>query len=1080
MKRNRFLLLIFALVAFGPTAWAQVTTINSTADWVTFCNAVNNGTTYSGQTVTLTADIGTTNSPVTTMSGTDNNRFKGTFDGGGNTITFSVEVTDQYAAPFRYIEGAIIKNLKVTGTVTTHGNATQNKGKFAGGVVAHAKGTGNTITNCINSTIIDASGATGGSSNGGILGQLGGSNGSVTISGCVFNGKMLGTNVDHWCGIIGYYGSNGSRVTIEDCFFAPQEINVQASNNNFTICRTVDPQPTVSNCYYNEEGAKMPTKRGKQARTITSANNNVALAFAGDATEYSVSGITTNGIGIKYNNVLYAGNSDNVSLSLTAPLGYEITVATYTYEGGSETKTIYPNNGVYSFTMPNANVIINAETDYRVNYWEGAGTLADPFRITSTDDFDMLSTLVRGLPDGHPFYHGADLIFYGCYFKLMNDLDYSDKTFTPVGHYNSSSDYRGFGGNFDGQGHVIQGINYATTGSAGIFGFASGNISNLALVSSTLTGGNRTGGIVGYYNGGNGKTISNCHVASNVNINTSILNVQWHGGIVGRKAGGTVSYCTSAAYIQALCSTGEDYLGGIAGANVNGTIDYCLFTNNSASTVSSDNKGPIAGSNHGTLTNCYWTNPSFGTGSGDVALAPSTNYDNSGFINTITVIQNKMTVASYSPAFKALAPIGLTISAWNNNDNPVGGWYFIASPVVGDIAPDAVMNLLGTQIPNSSLYNFDLYRFNQSPDMINGEYKEWENYHQHNETEEPFLLENGKGYLYARSEETTLTFTGTFNTSTEPVDVTLTYETTNPKAIMHGWNLVGNPFPVTAYVNRPFYKMNDAGTGIVPVVNDFNSYTPTTIPTCTGIMVQTTADEVTQGTNKVTFSTTVPTQQATNNGNLQIALSQSNTRGNALLDNAIVSFNEGSKLGKFYFGEQNANIYIPQNAEEYAIAYSNKQGEMPLNFKATKDGEYSLNVNPENVEMSYLHLIDNMTGADIDLLAANGGDAMNRVSTYTFTAKTTDYESRFKLVFSANTEDGPSTGSGTFAFFSDGNWIIANEGEATLQVVDLMGRILSSETVNGSVSKAINTVPGVYMIRLINGENVKVQKVVIE
>lgn len=49
----------------------------------------------------------------------------------------------------------------------------------------------------------------------------------------------------------------------------------------------------------------------------------------------------------------------------------------------------------------------------------------------------------------------------------------------------------------------------------------------------------------------------------------------------------------------------------------------------------------------------------------------------------------------------------------------------------------------------------------------------------------------------------------------------------------------------------------------------------------------------------------------------------------------------------------------------------------------------------------------------------------------------------------------------------------------TLQVIDLNGRILSSETVSGSVSKAINLAPGVYMLRLINGESVNVQKIVV-
>ena len=67
----------------------------------------------------------------------------------------------------------------------------------------------------------------------------------------------------------------------------------------------------------------------------------------------------------------------------------------------------------------------------------------------------------------------------------------------------------------------------------------------------------------------------------------------------------------------------------------------------------------------------------------------------------------------------------------------------------------------------------------------------------------------------------------------------------------------------------------------------------------------------------------------------------------------------------------------------------------------------------------------------------------------------------------------------TFAFISNGNWIIANEGEATLQVIDINGRIHSSESVNGSVSKAINVASGVYVLRLINGDDVKTQKIVV-
>ena len=271
--------------------------------------------------------------------------------------------------------------------------------------------------------------------------------------------------------------------------------------------------------------------------------------------------------------------------------------------------------------------------------------------------------------------------------------------------------------------------------------------------------------------------------------------------------------------------------------------------------------------------------------------------------------------------------------------------------------------------------------------------------------------------------------------------------------------------------------MNEAGNDIEAV----SDYANTPIPMGTGIVVKANGNET------VTFSTSAQTSTG-NNGSLQMTLTQAvdssdpslrggTTKQSRTIDNAIVSFNEGSELGKFIFNENRSKLYIQQGSEDYAIAYSDGQGEMPLNFKAAEDGEYTISFNPENVEQDYLHLIDNMTGADVDLLASNGGDARLCVSTYTFTAKTTDYESRFRLVFSL-CEDANGDNE-TFAFFSNGNWIIANEGQATLQVVDVMGRVLSSQAISDNAEVNVNQPAGVYVLRLINGENVKVQKVVV-
>ena len=120
------------------------------------------------------------------------------------------------------------------------------------------------------------------------------------------------------------------------------------------------------------------------------------------------------------------------------------------------------------------------------------------------------------------------------------------------------------------------------------------------------------------------------------------------------------------------------------------------------------------------------------------------------------------------------------------------------------------------------------------------------------------------------------------------------------------------------------------------------------------------------------------------------------------------------------------------------------------------------------MEFGYLHLFDNKTGTDVDLL---------RTPSYTFNATTTDYESRFKLVFAT----GSSIAGDSFSFInSNGNFCIFGiEGEATLQVFDVMGRVLGTETFSNNIEKRLDVAPGVYFIRLINGDDVQTQKIVV-
>lgn len=118
----------------------------------------------------------------------------------------------------------------------------------------------------------------------------------------------------------------------------------------------------------------------------------------------------------------------------------------------------------------------------------------------------------------------------------------------------------------------------------------------------------------------------------------------------------------------------------------------------------------------------------------------------------------------------------------------------------------------------------------------------------------------------------------------------------------------------------------------------------------------------------------------------------------------------------------------------------------------------------ENGEFSYLHLIDNMTGSDIDCLTA---------TEYRFTSRPSDYKSRFKLVFEytgiEEQEDSPSTGSGT-------------AGTATLQMFDMMGRLVMQKTVSGTQTTIAmpEMTAGVYVLRLSDNNGSRVQRIVIE
>ena len=355
-----------------------------------------------------------------------------------------------------------------------------------------------------------------------------------------------------------------------------------------------------------------------------------------------------------------------------------------------------------------------------------------------------------------------------------------------------------------------------------------------------------------------------------------------------------------------------------------------------------------------------------------------------------------------------------------DNDN----YYLIANPTDED------------EVAHLTDNSFDIFTFNPGAAL------EWKNQHDN------AVIEQGTGYLYANSEDVTLQFAGELMPAGETT-LTLVKAADGTGLDYPGFNLVGNPFACDAYIDGSFYRMN--GTEFVSVANG-------PISPCEGIFVEASEDG-----EELAITTTAASKGA----NLELTLSQGRS---AVIDRAIVRFDESNDMHKFMMNPAHTNIRLAKNGQEFAAVSSEAEGEIPVSFMAEKDGSYTISVNTENVNAHYIHLIDNMTGMDTDLLST---------PSYTFNASTSDYAYRFKLVF--NVEIGEANGnngdSDNFAFMSNGNLVINGiEGEATMQIVDVLGRVVSTEIVSGSYNKALNLRAGLYIINL----NGMTQKIVVK
>lgn len=182
--------------------------------------------------------------------------------------------------------------------------------------------------------------------------------------------------------------------------------------------------------------------------------------------------------------------------------------------------------------------------------------------------------------------------------------------------------------------------------------------------------------------------------------------------------------------------------------------------------------------------------------------------------------------------------------------------------------------------------------------------------------------------------------------------------------------------------------------------------------------------------------------------------------------------NDGAK--KIFVSTSKGRLSLRHDNEDFAILFRDMQsGSQPLYFEAKEDGTFTLSWNTANANFSSLTLVDNLTGVKYDMLANDS---------YTFQGSMSDYRSRFKVVFGAFTdvEENEETITDNFAFFDGSDWIVNGQGQLT--VTDMTGRtVYTSNLTNDQNRVSLNGIAnGIYLMRVANGQNVNVQKIIIK
>ena len=361
------------------------------------------------------------------------------------------------------------------------------------------------------------------------------------------------------------------------------------------------------------------------------------------------------------------------------------------------------------------------------------------------------------------------------------------------------------------------------------------------------------------------------------------------------------------------------------------------------------------------------------------------------------------------------------------------GWQFIASPFI-----NASVSCF------TEIDSYDLYKYEGEADL------QWNN-QKDGGFDDEFV--NGRGYLVSYATAETATLYGTLSNA-KTFDYDLTFDAEKHLANFH---LLGNPFT---------FNMDWKNISVENVYNGFATVNPADgayiydtegiIPVGNGFFVKATGENP-----SISYATT-----KSRGGKAEyINVTASGKDGS---DNVIIKLSDHSSDGFAKLDNLNqdiANIYVKSANNRYGIMdYGNDVKEVELFFDAKKMGNYTIEAMTKG-RFEYVTLVDRTTGIETNML----------IDSYSFTSTGQERPDRFLLKF----EQGSETESENFAYLNGEDLII--EAEGSLQIIDIMGRVVYSNDVEHCNNRInVSKLKGAaYIVRVIGKDDVKIQKIII-